>query len=202
MVIGLTGGIGAGKSVVARILRCMGYSVYDCDIEARRIMENSIQLKSDIRNLWGSECIAADGTLDRKAISRHVFGDSGKRKWLNSRVHGLVREDIRRFLALHEAKVEADGIDRPVFIESAILNTGGITQMVDEVWLVTASERTRLSRVCARDSAAPEAVLARMEAQNQEFVDFGDRPVVIIINQDDACLLENIEKLIKRYNYA
>lgn len=190
--IGLTGGIGAGKSVISRMLRCMGYPVYDCDLEARRIMTGSEALKREIRERMGEECVTREGGIDRKALADHVFNDASKREWLNRRVHEMVRQDIR--LAASDQTLAGS---RLFFIESAILNTGKITPMVDAVWLVTATTGVRLARVLQRDKSDPESVLARMRAQDHEFDDFGGRPVARIVNEGDSELFETIEKLIK-----
>lgn len=74
-VIAITGGIGAGKSVVSAILTCMGYEVYDCDLNARQIMETSTEIKQTIASEICPEAILADGTIDRAALGRHVFSD-------------------------------------------------------------------------------------------------------------------------------
>lgn len=195
-VIGLTGGIGAGKSVVSRILRCKGYSVYDCDLEAKRLMDRSGELKRDIVLRFGEECVDGGGCLVRSAIARHVFSDPAKRLWLNSVVHEMVRQDICRKLDRQVAPGDADIRKRRFFIESAILNTGGITPMCDEVWLVEASEETRIKRVCSRDAATPEQVRARIEVQKSEVGIFGDLPCRVICNDDESPILEEVERML------
>ncbi|MBD5349124.1 MAG: dephospho-CoA kinase [Bacteroides sp.] len=187
-VIGLTGGIGAGKSVVARVLRCKGYDVYDCDYEARRIMENSSELKCEIVSRFGDECLREDGSLAREAIAVHVFGDDDKRAWLNSKVHGLVRKDICDKIA----NLESQDKNVILFVESAILNTSLLTPLCQYIWLVCASETERLARACKRDGASSEKILARMKSQKNEFDDFSDRPVVVIRNNNDSDLLGQI----------
>lgn len=189
VVIGLTGGIGAGKSVVSRILRCKGYEVYDCDLEARIIMDGADDLRSDILSRFGAECIHEDGSLNRKEIARYVFSDDSHRLWLNRRVHGLVRDDVRRRIACAKSEI--------IFIESAILNSSGLTDICDGVWLVTAPEEVRIQRVALRDSAEEEMIRARMKSQLNEFSDFGSRPAHTIANDGISPLLPQIETLLQ-----
>lgn len=195
-VIGITGGIGAGKSVVSRILRCKGFEVYDCDMEARALMEASELLKQDISAELGEECILEDGSIDRKAVARYVFSDDQKRIWLNSRVHALVRDHLASAIQQFSEKAGCAGSKNLFFVESAILNTGGLTPFCNAVWLVEASVDMRVNRVMARDNAHVADVEARINSQNEEFSDFGKLPVVAINNDGSQSLLNQIEYLI------
>lgn len=186
-LIGITGGIGAGKSVVSRILRLQGHEVYDCDSEAKRLMDASGELKSAIACRFGSECVGADGSLDRKAIAGYVFGNDTHREWLNGLVHGLVREDIARRLAGPDAGI--------CFVESAIMHTSHLDEMCDEVWLVDAPEEMRLDRASRRDGADRQAVMARMRSQRDEFANIRCGRVVRIDNDGTVSLLAQIERL-------
>lgn len=94
-LIGLTGGIGTGKSTVARILRLRGYEVYDCDLEAKRLMDESPEVRRSLRDRWGEEIYSARGELDRRKVAEYVFADRREKAWLDSLVHGLVRDDVK-----------------------------------------------------------------------------------------------------------
>lgn len=195
-VVGITGGIGAGKSMVSRVLRCKRFEVYDCDLEARRLMDASAALKEAIAGRLGAECLSAEGELNRAGIARIIFGDESHRLWLNSVVHEMVHRDLHR-------RVESNG-DGVLFIESAILRTSRLDSLCDRIWLVDAPEEVRLSRACGRDSADAARIRARMEAQRDEFGDFGDVPVAVICNDGVAALLPQIEnqlKLFKQIHY-
>lgn len=169
-IIGITGGIGSGKSVVSRILRLLGYEVYDCDSEARLIMERSAEIRESLISRFGSEVVNQEGTLNRRHIADRVFGNAEELKWLNSIVHKAVREDVAR-----RAELTAEG-DRslpngatvPLFVESAILATSGLAGMCCEVWLVDAPEGVRLERAMGRDGASRQEIKRRMEAQKTE----------------------------------
>lgn len=192
VVIGLTGGIGAGKSVVARVLRCKGFAVYDCDLEAKRIMEASGELKGELRRQWGDSCIRPDGSIARDMVAMHVFGDDDKRRWLNSKVHTLVREDIRQTIESKRVN-DIESEKTLFFVESAILNTSRLTEECDCIWLVEASEEVRLNRAMARDCSSIDKIACRMRSQQREFEDFGSKPVTVFDNNDDSELLKSIE---------
>lgn len=160
-LIGLTGGIGSGKSVLSRILRINGYYVYDCDLEARRIMDESGYVSKELKSRWGNDIYDNYGRLDRKRVAACVFNDNAERLWLNSLVHGLVRDDVRKWMEGHK--------DIPLlFVESAILCTSGLAGMCQEVWEVTAPENVRVKRIEARNGLTREEAMCRISAQSQE----------------------------------
>ena len=123
-LIGLTGGIGTGKSTVARILRLRGYEVYDCDLEAKRLMDESPEVRRSLRDRWGEDIYSAEDELDRRKVAQYVFADRREKAWLDSLVHGLVRDDVKRWVDTH-----TDYRHDTVFVESAILFTSGLAGM-------------------------------------------------------------------------
>ena len=93
-LIGITGGIGCGKSVVSRICRLRGFDVYDCDSEAKMLMDNDPLLKSAIVEILGRDILLSDGSLDRKIMAALIFSDDCKRRKVNTAVHSAVKADI------------------------------------------------------------------------------------------------------------
>lgn len=189
-VIGITGGIGAGKSVVSRILRLKGYRVYDCDSEARRLMERSEEILAALTERFGQECILGDGGLDRAYIAGKVFTDAAELEWLNKLVHGAVRDDVGRWVRM----CEAEGCCR-LFVESAILFTSGLDRMCDRIWMVTAPEQLRLQRAMERGGVSEEDLLRRIESQRKEFDSLPGEKVTEIDNSGES-LLERIDMLL------
>ena len=163
ITIGITGGIGSGKSVVSRMLRLRGYDVYDCDLEAKRIMDESEEVLKALNGRFGDEVCAAGGPINRPQLARHVFSSDQHRLWLNSLVHRLVKDDVRGWRGrLRQAGREV------CYVESAILASSGLAAMCDEVWLVTAPEEERIARVMARDGADEKHIRERIRSQQQE----------------------------------
>ena len=187
-LIALTGGIGAGKSVAAGILRAMGYPVYDCDDEARRLMDSSLEIKLQIKESIGEGCVDCGMNLNRPAISEIVFHDPEKLAQLNGIVHHHVREDIIRWKHSHSG-------NKLLFVETAILYQSGIDKLVDAVIDVTASESIRISRVMARNNVTAEHAKARINAQKND-ITRRHRLTFTIVNDGIKAILPQIEDII------
>lgn len=158
-IIAVTGGIGAGKSTVCRMLRTMGYPVYDCDREARRLQDGSAELRRRIAEEVTAEALNEDGTLNRPALAKVVFSDAEKLAALNHIVHTALAKHLQKWLEKQTAET--------VFIETAILYESGLDRLVTEVWEVTAPQETRIERVKTRSGLSAEQVLERMSAQGR-----------------------------------
>lgn len=162
MIIGITGGIGSGKSVIAKQLREMGYAVYDTDCEAKRLIVEDAHVREQMEQLFGEE-VYRDGVYQTAVVAQRVFADKSLLSRLNAIVHPAVRTDIEDWL------LENGGRDSEVnFIECAILYQAGFDTLCDKVVAVTAPEDIRLERVIARDHSTMDKVRARMRAQNAE----------------------------------
>lgn len=185
-MIGITGGIGSGKSVVSRILRLRGIPVYDCDREAKRIMDTSAEVLTALHDRFGDEVCPVGGPIHRPNLSRHVFGDDRHREWLNALVHRLVREDLAAWNDRHVA----DGAD-VCFVESAIMATSGLAALCDEVWVVDAPEEVRIQRVTGRDGLPETEIRRRIDSQRREmeFLKKSGVRVKVIDNSDISPLL-------------
>ncbi|WP_302062698.1 dephospho-CoA kinase [uncultured Duncaniella sp.] len=188
-LIAITGGIGSGKSVVSRIVSAMGYPVYDCDTQARRLMDRSDSIKSAIAELIAPSCII-NGEIDRAALSAEVFSSAEKLECLNGIVHGAVREHLAMWSSHPD---RATGIR---FVETAILYQSGLDTMVDEVWQVDAPEELRIQRVMARNAMSRSQVTDRIKSQDSYIPAILHRRTRLIINDGDAAVLPQVERLI------
>ena len=187
MLIGITGGIGSGKSTIAKQLRQMGYEVYDTDSQAKRLIVEDAHIREQITKLFGPEAYQ-DGIYQTAFIAQKVFADKTLLARLNAIVHPAVRQDI-----IKRYSTELTDINRPVFIECAILYQAGIDQVCDKVIVVTAPEEVRLERTIARDHSNVDKVRARMSAQN---VEADLRRADIIINNDGTTPIPTLCKQI------
>ncbi len=173
MIIGITGGIGSGKSVIAKQLRQMGYVVYDTDSEAKRIIVEDASVRKQMTALFGEE-VYRDGVYQTGYIAQRVFADKTLLSKLNAIVHPAVKADIIskfRSSVLSEPSAPSEPLNSDsdlFFIECAILYQAGIDQLCDKVVAVTAPEDIRLERVIARDHSDIDKVRARMRAQEAE----------------------------------
>lgn len=188
-VIAITGGIGSGKSVVSHVVEAMGYDVYDCDREAKMLMDSSDSIKHDISTRIAPECIH-DGAIDRGALAEIVFTDSDKLDTLNAIVHAAVREHLSGWIDSHPD-------DSTCFVETAILYQSGLDAMVDEVWEVDAPDELRIERVMRRNNMSREKVEDRLRAQ-KSYVPARLHDVRHLINNDgDTAILPRIEQLLR-----
>lgn len=174
MIIGITGGIGSGKSVIARQLRKMGYSVYDTDSEAKRIIVEDATVREQMTALFGEE-VYKDGVYQTSFVAQQVFADKNLLAKLNAIVHPAVKQDIISKFRSSGVTSEPSAPSEPLnndsglfFIECAILFQAGFDVLCDKVVAVTAPEDIRLERVIARDHSDMNKVRARMRAQETE----------------------------------
>jgi dephospho-CoA kinase len=196
MLIGITGGIGSGKSTIAKQLRLMGYEVYDTDSEAKRLIVEDAHVREQITALFGPEAYK-DGVYQTAFVAQQVFADQALLARLNAIVHPAVRQDIlKRFRSTSEPLNSSSAASEPselFFIECAILYQAGIDQLCDKVVVVTAPEEVRLQRTITRDHSDIDKVRARMRAQN---VEEDLLRAAIIINNDGTTPIPNLCKQI------
>lgn len=159
-IIGLTGGIGSGKSTVANYIASKGIPVYIADEEAKKIMER-IDVKSSIQSLFKESILNADDTLNRNKIAELVFSNPDKLKQLNAIVHPAVKNHFINWMKEHK---DASFIIKEVAI---LFETGGHSDC-DMVILITAPEDVRIERAMKRDNSSKESVLARIKNQLPE----------------------------------
>jgi dephospho-CoA kinase len=161
MLIGLTGSIGAGKSTVAARLKALGAYVIDVDEIAREVSSRGSEGLGEIVSTFGEGVLQADGMLDRKKLAAIVFAEEKKRLALNAILHprilNAMRERAEEVLAAKKTAIVV--YDMPLLIET------GEYARVDSVWLVTASDETRIARVMARDACTRDEARRRIAAQ-------------------------------------
>lgn len=161
MTLGITGGIGSGKSYVSDILsRELGIPIYDCDKEAKRLTAQSEEIRSRLILLVGPEVF--DGqTLNKQVLADYLFSDPEHASKVNAIIHPAVLKDFQRWSV-------DNGQHSIVALESAILFESGFNEYVDYVLFVDAPEEVRLCRAMQRDTATEEQIRARMQMQQPE----------------------------------
>ena len=181
-IIGITGGIGSGKSTIARALAARGYAVYDCDKEAKRIIAENEEVQQKIIELLGEEAFTNPSapSLEERVggevspiyntsyVAQRVFAEPELLEKLNHIVHPAVKEDICQQSGLSAKRSISKAV---LFIESAILYEAGLDSICDKIFVIEAPEDIRIARTIARDyhgDASPEninKVRARIRAQ-------------------------------------
>ena len=185
--IGLTGGIGSGKSVVARLLMLMGVPVYNCDEEARRLMLTCPTIRRELTALLGSQ-VYREGRLNKPLIASYLFASADHAGRINAIVHPQVRLDFRRWASLHS--------DEPVVaMESAILIEAGFTSEVDRLVEVYAPLEVRTRRIMARDRISRSQAMERIASQMDE-EEKRRQADVVIINDGKTAVIPLCEQAI------
>jgi len=160
LVIGITGGIGSGKSLVCKYFRELGIEVIDADSLAKDLMQNDVTLRKQLREKFGNE-VFTNETLNTKFLSEKVFTDKQQLALLNSLVHPVVRKSLEEKIALFEKESKHSFI----IIEAALIFEAHINDVMDYILVVDADEELRIQRVMKRDNTTREKVLERMNMQ-------------------------------------
>lgn len=192
MIIGITGGIGSGKSYLAQELAKRGFAVYDCDREAKRIIAEDKEVQAAIIKLLGKEAFI-DGKYNTAYVAQRVFTEPQLLNALNTIVHPAVKADISR---------QSSDVSLLV-VESAILFESGLDELCDKIVVVTAPEETRIARTIARDyhnEATPEninKVRARIRAQKEipASTEVPQGKILTIVNDDTSVLSSIIDRI-------
>lgn len=188
--IGITGGIGSGKSTVCSIFRRFGIPVYVADDAAKELMVNDPELRAEIVRIFGSEAYLSDGSLNRKYISGQAFPNPELLNRLNQAVHPAIARDFLHWSERQTAPY--------VLKEAALLFESGSYRDLDYVVTVYASKETRIKRSMERDGVTRAMVLERInkqwtEAQRQKAADF------IIRNDGKTGLIKQVQLLHKQF---
>jgi dephospho-CoA kinase len=175
MIIGITGGIGSGKSTVSDLLRSKGYPVFDTDREARIIQDSDAEVIAATRLLFGDD-IYVEGRLNRPAVASMVFRNPELLKKLTEIVHPAVRKKIKEWSLQYDK-------DQIIFVESAVLFEGGFYKLMDKIVLIVASEEIRIERVMKRDGLTREQVVARIKNQIPDIEKIPESDLIINTDQ-------------------
>jgi len=188
IIVGITGGIGGGKSTLAELLFAHGYLVYSSDSEARRLQNEHPVILQKLKELFGEQ-IYVENALDRPALAKIVFGNKDLLAQLNAIVHPVLRADLNDW-------IEANNEEKLLFIESAIMMESGLVGITDKVIVMTASQEIRIGRVIKRDHVTREQVLSRMASQMPE-----DEKIIradyIIHSDDNQPLLPKMKRIVE-----
>ena len=158
--IGLTGGIGSGKSTVSRMLAERGAAVFDADSEAKALMESDADLRRELIEAFGPDAYDDRGRLNRAYLAQQVFSSEEEVARMNALVHHRVHAAFER----HALRAAAEGRELAVY-EAALIFESGADRHVDAVVVVDAPEEVRIERSIARDGSTRKQVLARMRHQ-------------------------------------
>lgn len=163
-LIGITGGIGTGKSTVTDMIREKGYPVIDADKIARQVVEKGMPAYDMIVKVFGEEILQKNGEINRKALGKIVFNDEDQRFKLNNIVHSYIYDQIKYLIDKNNYIFDIIFLDIPLlFEEYDIIREGGI--LFDEIWLVYTDRKTQVQRIIKRDKISEVDAISRIDAQ-------------------------------------
>lgn len=194
-VIGLTGGIGAGKSTVTDFLKQKGYTVIDADAIAHQITEKGTDTLKEIALQFGPDILQADGALDRKKLAAIVFSDERKKTLLER----ITTVEVVNIIKKRLDYLREEGKYDIIFVDAPLLFETGADKLTDLVWLVDADLEARISRVMERDRTSREAVRHRIENQMGSEEKKKLSQEIIDNSKGKEELYQQIERLLMRY---
>ncbi len=189
--IGITGGIGSGKTTVCKVFSILGVPVFYSDIEAKMIIDFNALVRSKLINKFGDDIYNSRG-VNRPKLALKIFSDNKALEFVNSVVHPEIRKQFYEFCGKHSNA-------KYVIEEAAILFESGVYKDLDYVISVIADENTRISRVLERDNTDVESIKNRINSQFDDSIrqKMSDE---IIINDNDVMLLPQIIKIHRKLN--
>lgn len=185
--IGVTGGIGSGKSVVSHLLDAMGVPMYISDIETKKLMQSDEEIRRSLIALLGEEVYVGE-RLNKTMLAAYLFASDQHAREINAIVHPRVKADFRRWVQEHD--------HYPIVgIESAILIEAGFAAEVDKVVMVYAPREVRVARAIERDCSSREQIEQRIRSQmddevKREYADF------VIVNDGEEALIPQVQELL------
>jgi len=191
LVVGLTGGIGSGKTTVANGFGSLGVPVIDADQLARELVEPGQQALAEIISTFGAEAVTADGRLDRDYMRQRVFSDSARKSQLEAILHPKIRQRIRALLS--EIRTPYCIVVIPLLLETRQ------TDLVDRILVIDSPEKEQLKRVAARDGLSDNAIMAIMASQADRNTRLAAADDIIVNDRDISELTGRIQELHKHY---
>lgn len=185
--IGITGGIGSGKSFVCNIISTLGFPIYDCDRKAKELMTSDAALAAGLKRLVGSNAYNSDGTINREVIANFLFANKANAEKINRLVHPAVKKDFLQWASQQDSTL--------VFVESAILFEAQFDDAVDCVIAVCAPIETRIRRAIQRDNTTKEKVEERIRQQMSDN-ECRMRADFTITNDGDADIQKQIDNIL------
>jgi len=190
-VLGVTGGIGSGKTAVTNAFSDLGITIVDADIAARSVVKQGSEGLKQIEEHFGSDILLKDGSLNRAKLREIIFSNPDEKTWLENLTHPLIREEIKQ--GLHNSQSPYTILVSPLLVES------GQNTFVNRVLVVDAPTALQVERTSQRDNNTPEQVQAIINAQADRETRLSYADDIIVNDQDLAHLKREVAKLHQQY---
>ncbi len=191
LVVGLTGGIGSGKTTVANGFAELGVPLIDADLIARELVEPGQAALDEIRTVFGPGCLTAEGRLDRAHIQQRIFNDKTLRLRLEAILHPVIRKRIKALIT--DVRTAYCIVVIPLLLET------GQNDLVDRILVIDAPEEEQIKRVAARDKLSHNAIIKIMHTQADRETRLANADDIIVNNSGLETLTSQIQTLHRRY---
>lgn len=188
--VGITGGIGSGKSTVSRIFQLLGIPVYSSDDRAKWLMAHDPNLKSEIRSAFGADSYQADGAVNRAFLAEKVFSDPEKVKQINSLVHPAVGKDFRHWAEIQKSPY--------ILKEAALLFETGAVKELDKVINVSSPLKIRMARILMRDPHRDEEQVNQIIDQQMPDEEKNKLADFVIKNTENKLIIPQVLEIHKK----
>ena len=189
-VVGLTGGVGSGKSTVAELFAKLGVTIVDADQAARTVVQPGSPALQEIEQAFGPEVLLQDGTLDRAAMRKRIFANQQERKKLEAITHPKIKEEIQRQLAAAKGSYA-------ILVVPLLLETG--QELADRILVVDAPEEQQISRTIKRDNSSRQQAESMLKAQASRSERLRQADDVIDNSKGPDQLPQQVEQLHRKY---
>lgn len=190
-VVGLTGGIGSGKSAVSALFESHGVTVVDADIAARIVVEKGRPALERIADHFGKTVLQEDGSLNRAALRKMIFNDEGERGWLETLLHPLIHREL-------QAQLRAASGPYAMLVSPLLVETGQ-SRLAQRILVVDAPEELQVERSMARDASSEEQIRAIMAAQSSRKKRLSYADDMILNDGSREELAEKVKALHEKY---
>ncbi len=192
--VGLTGGIGSGKSTVSKMMAQMGAFIFDADSEARKLLMENTTVQNELISEFGTDILCPDGEIERKKLAKTAFQDEDHQLRLNAIVHPFVSEAFDRAFD----RVAAAGEHDLFILDAALIYEAGLDQHMDYVVVVSSTLKHRMERSLKRGTLAREEIIRRMDLQWGDEEKAGLADFVIRNNGTKEQLREQVTEIYKQ----
>lgn len=192
IILGITGGIGSGKSTISELLLILGIPVYIADLESKKLTNNSSIIRKELIKLYGKDIYNDDGLLNKIKLASIIFNDKKQLQKVNAIIHPEVKENLCEWLVNNK---END----IVAYESAIMFESGFHKLTNKILTVYTPLEIRVNRIIKRDNSSREKALERIKSQmdDEERIKLSD---FVIVNDDTKSLIDQVLETLARLN--
>ena len=195
IAIGITGGIGTGKSTVSQYVREKGYPVLDADAMSRQVVRKGSPALAEIAEAFGTDVLTEEGELDRKRLAEICFADPARKRTMESTITQRIVEKVSEEIGAFRER----GTQKALFLDAPTLFETGADCLVDATWLVTADREVRIRRCMLRDGSDRAQVESRMRSQMPEEEKILRADEVLDNSGEKTALYRRIDELLERY---